>query len=301
MRTRDGVVLHVEVDGPETAPVTVVLSHGWTLDSRTWAPVARSLAGPGTRVVRYDHRGHGRSAVVDPGSMTLEQLADDLADVLAELAPRGPLVLAGHSMGGMALMALAERHPALLERTAGIALVSTASGGLANTSFGLPVRTVPVMRMVEGRLYGTRRWAARERLGNPRVLSPALTWLLLGPGADAEAVRLTTGAVAACRPSTLSGFRPTLAAHEREAALATFARIPTIVLAGSRDKLTPVAASRRISDALPTAELTVFPGAGHMLPVERVAGVSGRIAALVRGASGPGVPRDVTPEQAAAR
>ena len=95
----DGVPLSVEIDGQ--GPVTVVLAHGWTLDATTWVPVARSLD---ARVVRYDHRGHGRSAAVDPASMTIDQLADDLAAVIAAVAPEGLLVLAGHSMGGMAIM-----------------------------------------------------------------------------------------------------------------------------------------------------------------------------------------------------
>jgi pimeloyl-ACP methyl ester carboxylesterase len=82
----------------------------------------------------------------------------------------------------------------------------------------------------------------------------------------------------------VSGFRPTLEAHERDAALAAFASIPTVLLVGTRDKLTPVAAARRIASALPSAGLTIFPDAGHMLPLERVAGVAGRLSALVSGA-----------------
>jgi pimeloyl-ACP methyl ester carboxylesterase len=288
MITSDGVPLHVDVDGAATAPVTVVLAHGWTLDSTTWAPVSAALAGPGVRVVRYDHRGHGRSGVAAPGSMTLDQLADDLALVIAETAPTGPLVLAGHSMGGMTLMALAERHPDVVARAAGIGLVATAAGGLANTSFGLPQRTVPVVRRVEERLYGSKRWATGSRLGSARAIAPAARWLLLGSDADPQAVRVTVRSLAACRPLTLSGFRPTLAEHERDAALAAFADIPTVVLAGSRDRLTPVSASRRIRAALPSASLTVFPEAGHMLPLERVAGVTGRLCALVRGARAVG-------------
>jgi len=284
MRTSDGIQLHVDVDGPATAPVTVVLAHGWTLDSTTWAPVSAALAGADARVVRYDHRGHCRSGVADPESLTLDQLADDLAEVIAETGPTGPLVLAGHSMGGMTLMALAERHPSVIARAAGIGLVATASGGLANTSFGLPQRAAPAVRAVEERLYGTKRWSSRSRLGSARALAPAMRWLLLGPGADRQAVLITVRSVAACRPLTVSGFRPTLAAHERDGALAAFADIPTVVLAGSRDKLTPVSAARRIHTSLPSASLTIFPDAGHMLPVERVAGVAGRLSALVRGA-----------------
>ncbi len=282
----DGVPLHVELDGPADAPVTVVLSHGWTLDLRTWGPVARALAaGPApVRVVRSDHRGHGRSAAVDPATMTIDQLADDLAAVIAATAPDGPLVLVGHSMGGMTLMALAERHPRLVARAGGIALVATASGGLTERPFGLSPRGAAAFRWVEHRLYGTRRWSDRETLGDPRLLAPGMRWLLLGPRADAEARRITCEVMVACRPLTVSGFRPTLEAHERDAALAAFAEIPTIVLAGSRDRLTPVRAARRIAAALPSASLTIFPGAGHMLQLERVSGVAGRIAALAAGA-----------------
>lgn len=285
--TVDGVRLHAETAGPGDAAATVVLAHGWTLDSRTWGPVADALtAGPeAPRVVRYDHRGHGRSDAVARESMTLERLADDLAAVVEATAPSGPLVLAGHSMGGMTLMALAERHPGLVAgRVAGVALVSTAGGGLAAADLGLPPRRAELVRRVERRVYRSRYWTGRRRVGDPRLLTPALRWLLLGPGADVAAVRVTAQCVAGCRPATVAGFRAALDAHERDAALAAYTRVPTAVLVGSRDRLTPVSASRRIAKALPSAGLTVFPDAGHMLPVERVAGVAGRIGALVHDA-----------------
>jgi pimeloyl-ACP methyl ester carboxylesterase len=282
----DGVPLHVEVDGPQDAPVTVVLVHGWTLDRRTWGPVARSLAGGPSpvRLVRPDHRGHGRSAAVDPATMTIDQLADDLAEVVAATAPDGPLVLAGHSMGGMTLMALAERHPDVVARAGGIALVATASGGLAERPFGLAPPAAAVYRRVQRRIAATSGWSRREHFGDPRLIAPAMRWLLLGDRPSAEARRITCEMVGACRPLTVSGFQATLEAHERDAALAAFAEIPTTVLVGTRDRLTPVRAARRIADALPSAGLTIFPGAGHMLPLERAAGVATRIAALAAGA-----------------
>jgi len=272
----DAVPLHVEVDG--AGPVTVVLAHGWTLDATTWAPVARSLD---ARVVRYDHRGHGRSAAVDPATMTIDQLADDLAAVIAAVAPEGPLVLGGHSMGGMAIMALAQRHPDVAARAQGIALVATAAGGLAGHTLGLPPRLAAAVALGEKRVFASSRWGSRPALGHPRMLTPGLRWLLLGPRADAEARRITVVAVAGCRPGTVSGFRPTLDAHERAVALAAFADTPTVVLAGTHDRLTPVPMARRIAEALPSAQLTVFPGAGHMLPVERAAGVAARLGTLV--------------------
>lgn len=282
--TSDGLRLHADVSG--AASVTVVLAHGWTLDTRSWQPVADRLAGS-ARVVRYDHRGHGRSDAAPPETMTLDHLADDLAAVIAAVAPDGPLVLAGHSMGGMTIMALADRHPQLVERVAGVALVATASGGLAGHSFGLSARTAAVVRGVEKRLYASRHWARRSTLGRPRLLAPALRWLLLGPGADRAARRITYTCIASCRPITVSGFRPTLESHERDAALAAFAEIPTVVLVGSRDKLTPVRSARRIASALPAAGLTIYPDAGHMLPVERVLGVAGHLSALIAGARNP--------------
>ncbi|MFC4949447.1 alpha/beta fold hydrolase [Pseudonocardia sp. GCM10023141] len=291
----DGASLNVRIDGPADAPVTVVLVHGWTLDLGTWGPVAESLlATTPARVVRYDHRGHGRSAAVDESTMTIEQAADDLAAVLDQVAPSGPLVLAGHSMGGMTIMALAEQHPHVLARVAGVALVSTASGGLEQATLGLPGPGVVAFRAVERRLYPSRRWRTQQRLGNPTLLRPALRWLLVGPSSSPEAVRITVETVAACRPLTVSGFRATLEAHDRDVALAAFREIPTVVLVGSRDKLTPVRYARRLVAALPNAWLTVYPGAGHMLPVERVTAVSARIRGLVDRALVP-APTPATP------
>lgn len=284
-RTAAGVGLHIETDGVPDAPVTLVLSHGWTLDGRTWEPVARALTRPGhppVRVLRYDHRGHGRSQSVSRSEMTIEGLADDLAELIAERVPSGPVVLAGHSMGGMTAMALAERHPGLVrERVAGVALVSTASGGLADTTLGLSERMVGLVRRGEARLAASERFDRRPVLARrPKPLEPAVRWLLIGRGADAGAREVSARCLADCRPSTMVGFRPTLDAHERDAALAVFSDVPVEVMVGSRDKLTPAAASKRIVEHAPNARLTVYGGAGHMLPLERVHGVADQLAEL---------------------
>ena len=284
-QTSGGVELNVKIDGPPDAPVTIMLAHGWTLDARSWSPVARALTAPGrppTRVIRYDHRGHGRSASIPRDQMTIEWLADDLAELLVGLIPNGPVVLGGHSMGGMAIMALAERHPDLFaQRVAGVALVSTAAGGLADSTLGLSVRALGALRRGETRLARSVWWARRPVLTRrPSVLAPAMRFLLLGPGADRGALRTTTRCVADCRPDSMIGFRPTLDAHDRDAALAAFDSIPTEVLVGSRDRLTPVQHSRRIVRTAQKARLRVYPGAGHMLPLERVHSVAERLAEL---------------------
>ncbi|GAA1614578.1 alpha/beta hydrolase [Kribbella sancticallisti] len=143
--TADGVRLRVETAGSPDAPVTVVLGHGWTCSTRSWhhqiSDLPRVLGADAVRVVAYDHRGHGQSDAAPTGTTRIEQLADDLAVVLDEVVGDGPVVYAGHSMGGMTLMALAEQHPELFgSRIKAAALVSTSSGQLASQAFGLPAR-----------------------------------------------------------------------------------------------------------------------------------------------------------------
>ena len=111
----DGVRLsceEIEADGKPA--LTVVLVHGFALDRRTWhfqRPFLAALTDPRVRVVLYDQRSHGRSERAPRESCTIEQLGHDLDAVIRALAPEGPLVLVGHSMGGMTIMALAEHVP----------------------------------------------------------------------------------------------------------------------------------------------------------------------------------------------
>ncbi|MDX2973139.1 alpha/beta fold hydrolase [Kribbella solani] len=162
--TADGVRLNVEVSGRADAPVTVLLVHGWTCSTRSWhnqvERLPEILGADGVRVVTYDHRGHGRSAVAPAGSMRIEQLADDLVTVMDEVVGDGPVVYAGHSMGGMTLMALADQRPELFgDRIRAAALVSTSSGHIAEGALGLPKRLDPAAARIAPRvmnLVGTR-------------------------------------------------------------------------------------------------------------------------------------------------
>ncbi|HEX6346132.1 alpha/beta hydrolase [Umezawaea sp.] len=245
------------VSGPPS-DVTVVLLHGWTLDLTSWDRVADALPG---RVLRYDHRGHGASG---GGTVrTLDQLADDLAEVLEACAPDGELVLVGHSMGGMTMMALAERHPAVYDRVRGAVFVATSSGGL------------PPVRAAE-RVLG--RWLGRRAvLGFARVMPVGLRWMLFGRRASWKDVVAASRMIARCAGGAFVDFRNEVAAHDRGKALAELARVPAVVLAGGADLLTPVRHARVVAGELPQAELVVLPGAGHMLPMERAGEVGERI------------------------
>src|SRR5689334_20507129 len=127
VRTSDGVELHVATYG--SGPLTVVLLHGWTLDHRLWRRQTADLSerfGEQVRVLAVDLRGHGRSGSSELSDTNLFRLADDVHAVLAQCAPTGPVILAGHSLGGMAILEFAHRYPTdFAERVAGVALVSS--------------------------------------------------------------------------------------------------------------------------------------------------------------------------------
>ncbi|GAA1626082.1 alpha/beta fold hydrolase [Actinoplanes couchii] len=284
----DGVRLHVSVSGPENAPVTVVLSHGWCQDRRTWRHQVEALAGMGRkapRVIAYDTRGHGRSGSTDMAGATLARLGDDMAEVIRRYAPTGPVVLAGHSMGGMTIMEYAHRHPAeFASRVSGLLLVSTTAEGHAHTRYGLPPQLAQVLRLGEtlgaGLLARSGAWRP-HRMMLP-ALRPALRWLLFGDECGEEAMLLTMRALGRAPLNSIGGFRGSIGGQLRLDTLAEFGDMPAAVLVGGRDRLTPTACAESIARALPCAELTVVPGAGHMLPLERPDEVSAALLTVVR-------------------
>lgn len=288
--TGDGTALYVVDEGMgRRGEPAVVLVHGWTLDHTLWDAVAAGLpaaVGRPLRVLRFDLRGHGGSAPAPRGTATIARVADDLAELLAARVPDGPIVLVGHSMGGMAIMALAERHPELAaERVTGIGLVSTSSGGLRGLSLGLPRWLARPVMGAEARVR--RRLARLDRpvlLTRPGIARPGLRWLLFGARPDRADVVSTAAQVGRCHPASMAGFRRSLDEHERRTALAAWRGIPAVVCAGGVDRLTALSHARRIADELPDADFVIYPKAGHMLPMERGAEVTARIARLLPGA-----------------
>lgn len=309
----DGTSLYVEEHGDVDAPLTVVLTHGWTLDRRSWdrqcAGVPARFGAP-VRVVSYDHRGHGRSSATSVEAATLEQVGDDLAAVVRDRVPSGPVVLAGHSMGGMTIMALAERHPELFaRRVGGVVFAGTSSGGLAEVTYGLPPSLAPWVRRAEdaagrGMLARERRHddaaagsttaiaPVRHRVrraagiagerAQAAALRPGLRWLLFGDTPQRGDVDRVVSAVAATPAGSVVGFRDTMGRHERQAALAACHGLPVVVACGTRDRLCPPSHSRTLARAIPGSQLVLYPGAGHMLPMERSDELSGHIAAVAR-------------------
>ncbi|MGX6601854.1 alpha/beta fold hydrolase [Micromonosporaceae bacterium Da 78-11] len=287
----DGVTLLVETSGPADAAVTVVLLHAWCLDRRTWhhqiAALAAMPAG-GPRVVSYDTRGHGRSGSTRLQSATLGRLGDDLAEVVRQYAPTGPVVLAGHSIGGMTIMEYAHDYPVeFAERVAGLLFVSTTAEGHTHTKYGLPGQLATLMRAGEtlgaGVLARSGAWRPHRAL--LPALRPPVRWLLFGDTYQAGDLDLTMRGLGRATLNSIGGFRASVGTQQRLDILADLGGVPAAVLVGERDRLTPPACAESIAGALPGAELSVFPGAGHMLPLERPAEVSAALAAVVERAA----------------
>ncbi|MFI9152815.1 alpha/beta fold hydrolase [Streptomyces sp. NPDC053367] len=269
----DGARLHVEVHGAEGAPA-VVLAHGWTCSTAFWAAQIRDLAAD-HRVIVYDQRGHGRSPASPACSP--EALADDLeAVLLATLAPGERAVVAGHSMGGMTVMAAAAR-PAFRAHAAAVLLCSTGSSRLIAESTVLPLRP--------GRL---RSFLTRRVLGSSAPLGPVtplarriLKYATMGAGSAPHMVEACARIVHSCPRRVRHAWGGVLALLDLDHGVREL-RVPAEVLVGTADRLTPPVHARALAAALPNCVGVVeLPGLGHMTPVEAPEAVTGRIRALV--------------------
>jgi pimeloyl-ACP methyl ester carboxylesterase len=279
----DGVELYVEVDEPAhaaTAP-TVVLVHGYALNLDSWHYQRLGLRGT-ARLVLYDQRSHGRSGRGAPETATLEQLGADLRHVLDALVPDGPVVLVGHSMGGMTIMSLADQDPEFFrDRVTGVALMSTSAGELAELTFGVPMllarsvrRFVPHLVAAAGRnpeLVERGRQVSTD-LGVLVTRLYAFSGPTPPPLADFALEMINATPV-----EVLSQFYPTFLSHDALEALDVLDGVETLVLVGAQDKLTPPEHSRQIVWALPGAELVVLDPGGHLVMLERPDDVNGHL------------------------
>jgi pimeloyl-ACP methyl ester carboxylesterase len=283
----DGVRLAVQVHGGPDNP-TVVLAHGWTLSAGYWSRVVRRLR-KDLRVVAYDQRGHGHSTAVPTAGFSTDALADDLAAVLAATVPAGEeVVVAGHSMGAMTLLAFAARHPAMLhESVAGGVLISTGVEQLLARSRILPRRARRVTglppdqqeREEKARPNRLERWAddlVRRGLTEPkrldRIPAPVMRSIIaevtLSPAASPAERSWTNDVVSACPAATTVGFAMMLGDLDLSTAVARL-DVPTLVVVGSADRLTPPWHAHRLAGALPRClGLVEVPGVGHMTPVQ---------------------------------
>ena len=275
VRADDGAALHVEVDEAPGAAVTVVLVHGFTASLEEFRQQRATLRGR-ARVVLYDQRGHGRSGWGDVRNATIGQLGKDLGAVLDRHASTGPVVLLGHSMGGMTIMSLARQRPDLFgDRVRGVFLLSTAAGDLVTGGpIGLMARVGKRLHLLPLWLWWLRVNAPLlerfRRRGTKAGYLYIRRYLFGREDADPQTVRVVQQMLEATPLTISAAFYPSFLEHDETAALPVLRAVPVTVLCGDADRLTPVSHSRRMAQEIgPGAELVVVPGAGHSVNFTR--------------------------------
>lgn len=287
--TDDGIALHVveEIgDVPAGAP-TVIFTHGYGLSLDSWPGQREALRGV-ARVVLWDQRGHGGSERGAPGT-TIERLGTDLGCVVDAVAPEGTVVLVGHSMGGMTIMALADQRPELFgARVRGVALLATSAGGIADVDLGLPR---PVARLAhrvapsigaalesEGPVSALIERARRSSSDLGLLVTRAYAF---GSTVPPDGTRIVADLINGTPVDVLADLLPALQGHDKIHALHVLDRCDLLVMVGDSDLLTPVGHSYEIVRHTPSAELVILPGVGHMLTLEAVDDVNKHLRALV--------------------
>ncbi|GAB2684731.1 alpha/beta fold hydrolase [Thalassiella azotivora] len=283
----DGIALHVEVDEPsEPDPdgLTVVFCHGYALNLDSWHFQREAMRGR-FRMVFWDQRGHGRSQRGAVGSATINQVGSDLRAVLEATVPRGPVVLVGHSMGGMTVMSLAAHSPALFEdRVVGVALVATSAGGLASNDYGLRVAGPAFQRIAPAVLGALARRPSLVERG--RRIGGDLEQVLVrrysyASDVPEDLLDFTARVIASTRIEVINDFFPEFNQHDKSEALATLGAVETLVLVGDDDLLTPSRYSDDIVQRIPHAEQVVVKDAGHLVMLEHPEVVTPHLLALL--------------------
>ncbi len=227
------------------------------------------------RCVFYDQRGHGRSGRGKPERSNLAQLVSDLREVIAATTPDGPVVLIGHSLGGMVVMSYAAANPEDFgSRIVGAALIATSPGRLAEMTLGLPPAVVKnLWRFSPGvvDLVTNRPVFIARGLGADRDIGLWITRRLSFGRTDVDpAVARFAGEILNSTPLDVFGeFFAEFSRYEQEIALPVLQNVQALIVAGGKDVLTPVTHSRRMAAAVPEAEMTVIPDAGHLVMLER--------------------------------
>ncbi len=287
--TPDGVPLVVREVGPITAPLTVVFAHGFCQRMGAFHFQRAALAerwGEQVRMVFYDQRGHGQSGSASIKTYTVEQLGKDLETILQVMVPRGPVVLVGHSMGGMTVLSHARQFPENYgRRIVGAAIISSAAEGLPRSPLG-EILNNPALEAVRFAARYAPKMVHRTRGATRAALRPIIKTASFGDAAISRSLAsFNEDMIHDTEVATLVAFLHALEVHDESAALPVLARIPTVIACGDRDLLTPVKHSEDMASALPDSLLVIVPGAAHLVQMERPDVINDALVRLVERAT----------------
>ncbi len=288
VRSKDGIRLHTEVFGPEDG-YPIVLAHGITCAIRVWAYQIADLSSD-YRVIAFDHRGHGRSAVpARRHAYSLDHLAADLDSVLeAALAPGERAVIAGHSMGGIAITSWADRYPErVAQRADAVALINTTTGDLLRNVQFLPVppRLADARVRAAGTLLKTFGAAPLLRAVD-RPSRRFVSTIAVGRDADPAVAEFIYELFTSTPPAGRGGWARALVdtLGPEHIGLKNLT-VPTLVIGSEKDRLLPMVSSRRIAEMAPNLAQFVELSGGHCAIVERPDEVNKQLRLLIESVS----------------
>jgi pimeloyl-ACP methyl ester carboxylesterase len=270
--TPDGVVLHTEVDDGPANDFTLLFVHGYGLNLDCWHFQRQHFRGQ-LRQIFYDQRSHGRSGRSEAELCRIPQLAEDLYQVLREVVGETPVILIGHSMGGMTIMRLAQSHPELFgPQILGVALLCTSAGEMANHS---PIRGIPgrtFHRIAEPLMAGLNRipeLVAQGRRAGSDLSYVVTRRLAFGPDVPPSYVEFASEMLAEIPLEVVADYFPAFEEVDELRALEVLSTVPTVVVGGEDDVITPIEHTARIIDLLPKAEAIRVENCGHLGMIEK--------------------------------
>ena len=237
---------------------TLLLAHGFPLDHTMWKGQIGTLADH-CRVVAPDLRGFGRSGVTE-GTVTMEQLADDLAVLLDQLGANDPVVFCGLSMGGYVAWQFWRKHAA---RVARLILCDTRAGGDSE-------------QVARGRLMMAQR-VLRE---GPEFVAKAMLPKLFAPVTlqkRPDILDVTRQMILHTTPAGIAAAQRGMAQRPDASGMLHDIDVPTLVLCGEEDQISRPEQMRKMAALIPDARYLEVPAAGHMAPLENPAAVNAAI------------------------
>jgi pimeloyl-ACP methyl ester carboxylesterase len=270
--TPDGVVLHTEVDEGPDHDFTLLYVHGYALNLDCWHFQRAHFRGR-FRQVFYDQRSHGRSSRSEAELCRIPQLADDLYQVMEEVAATGPVILIGHSMGGMTVMRLAQSHPELFgSQVVGVGLLCTSAGEMTAHS---PIRGIPARtfhRIAEPLMASLNRipeLVAHGRRAGSDLGFVVTRRMAFGPDVPPSYVDFASEMLAEIPLEVVAEYYPAFGELDEFQALEILSTVPTVVVGGENDVITPIEHTARIIDLLPKAEAIRVESCGHLGMIEK--------------------------------
>ena len=291
----DGVPLRVEVDelDPQlrrpASPITLVFCHGYALSLDCWHFQRAAYRGL-VRSVYYDQRSHGRSGRSTSEHATIEQLGHDLKSVLDHVVPEGPVVLVGHSMGGMTIVAFAERFPELIgDRVVGVGLVSTTAGGLDPSRILLPMLPAKLGGELTSRTVRTlarqHRLVDGARRAGKTLATVATDLFAFGDKVPAAYVEFVDRMLSDTPFEVVAEFFPSFRGLDKFHTVEALGQVPTTIICGTADRLTSIGHSRKLHERIPGSILIECEHAGHMVILERHGQVNAALDQLLSAAT----------------